>query len=160
MGKGLVPSPDSGGGAAGSSNESKSLFSGIDKSGVEIGVSVLSKGIKIQDSGDGSDDDLQEVAEAAAEMAKAILHSACSNAGMDALADLIDEAIDIEAEGLPDGIRPNSMLLFAMIHHVHSPATARSCMTEGIEAAVAILMEAYETIKAHEIESEGVDIGD
>lgn len=102
------------------------------------------------EGGDGSDDDLQLMAEIAAEYAKQALYATCSNAGMSALASMIEPVIDDQADALPDFDEPNPEDMYEAIAGVHSGDTAYSCMTEGITAATGILFACLQTIIAHE----------
>jgi hypothetical protein len=106
--------------------------------------------VDIIDSGDASNDDVKEAAQAAADLAKQLVRSANSNGGMDALAELMDAEIDKQAEGLADQEEPDLDALLGAIAHVHSSGTAQSCMTEGAKAAYDLLLEAYEAIVTHE----------
>lgn len=102
--------------------------------------------------GDGSDDDLQLIAEMAGKDARQYLRQTCSNAGMIALADLMDDALQglIEALPDPDAPDPSPEPLYEAIAGVHSYPTAHSCMTEGIMYATEILSRGRAVIKLHE----------
>lgn len=100
--------------------------------------------------GDGSDSDLYEIAEEAAATAMDDLFGTCTNEGMYALAEMISEAIDEQAENMAQLGEPDIEALFAAIADVHSPDTARSCMTEGISLAFEDLMDGYDQIVQHE----------
>lgn len=121
------------------------------------GFSIDFGGVSIDDSGDGSDDDLDEAAQEAAEEAKDLVRSMNSNPGMDALAEILDDEIDNQAEGMVDGNAPDVDALFGAIAGVHSSPTAQSCMTEGIQAAFDLLMEAFRAMRAHEAQ-EGMSL--
>lgn len=105
--------------------------------------------------GDGSDDDLHEIALGAAAEALSNLYDTCTNAGMEALADMIADAIMEQAEGMSEGSEPDEEALSQAIAGVHSPETAESCMSDGIESAFEALMDGWDEIVAHEAE-EGV----
>lgn len=100
--------------------------------------------------GDGSDDDLQIIAQQCGEDAIRALYSECSNVGMQVLAAMIEPAVMAQVEGLPDGQEPSEDDLYDAIAGVHSPDTARSCMTAGIQMCIGILYQGLEVIRIHE----------
>lgn len=134
--------------------ESSAAFSTIDGAGGEIGSAKSLGDMEVDDSGDGSDDDLDAIAEQAAEEAIATLHEMASNPGMDEMASMMENTIYDMADGLTQGEEPDDSLLYADISGVHSDDTAASCMAEGIDAVIEILSEALETMREHEA-SEG-----
>jgi hypothetical protein len=135
-----------------------SIFDDIDRgAGDEIGVSLFGG---IDDSGDGSDDDLDAIAQQAADTAKQAVLQTCSNPGMEALAEMVADAIDELADGLADGEPPDMEVMFDAISGVHSSDTARSCMTQGINRAGVILGQAYRAIQIHELAGEGRSFGE
>lgn len=109
-------------------------------------------------SGDGSDDDLQLMAQIAGEYAKQALRVTCSNSGMQVMASMMDSVIDEQADALTDFQQPDPEALLQAIGDVHSSETARSCMTEGVMAATAMLQGCLEQIIAHEA-AEGFIVG-
>jgi hypothetical protein len=100
--------------------------------------------------GDGSDSDIEEIAQGAADDAYGAMLSYCSNPGMEALAELVGDEIDSQAAGLVDDAEPDLDGLISAVAGVHSADTAMSCMTEGCQEAYSILMDAYLEIIAHE----------
>jgi hypothetical protein len=104
--------------------------------------------------GDGSDDDLQLIVAQATQDVKNALESYASNNGMLVLANMVGEAAQEQLEGILNGDEPDVEELFNAIADVHSPGTARSCMTEAIESVGGIIYQCYEVIHAHE-EAEG-----
>lgn len=102
--------------------------------------------------GDGSDDDLYEIAGAAASEAEDAIYGFCSNDGMLALADMISDAIEDQAAGMAEENEPDISALYDAIADVHSADTAQSCMDEAIQTAYEILMDAFDEIIAHEVD--------
>lgn len=103
--------------------------------------------------GDGSDDDIQLIAAQAAGDAILTMFSLCTNPGMVALAEMIADEIMSQAEEIAssegdDG--PDREGMLEAISGVHSEDTARSCMSEAVDAAYEILADAAQTISEHE----------
>jgi hypothetical protein len=102
--------------------------------------------------GDGSDEDLLEIAMEAADEAIAEVYSNCTNPGMEELAAMIEDAIYTVAEDMAAMQGPSSESLYGAIAGVHSEDTAYSCMSAGIEAAMGVLEDAWDEIEGHEAE--------
>lgn len=107
--------------------------------------------------GDGSDEDLLEIAEEAGGEALSILFDSCSNEGMYAMAEMIADAIQEQVENMADMQAPEIDGMYAAIAGVHSADTAYDCMSAGIEGAYSALMGGWEDIVAHEA-AEGVEL--
>lgn len=115
--------------------------------------------LEISESGDGSDRDLQELAQNAADVAINYLHDKAGNEGMSALANIVGDAVREIAGAMPDGEGPEIEPLFEAIEGVHSSDTARSCMTEGINGAYEILQMAFQMMIEHEAEEGNFTFG-
>lgn len=102
--------------------------------------------------GDGSDSDLQDIADEAAAAAIGDMYGQCSNEGMNALADMIAEAIQGIADDMANKRAPDMQPMFDAIADVHSADTAASCMSEAIATAFEDLMDGWDEILAHEAE--------
>jgi hypothetical protein len=103
--------------------------------------------------GDGSDDDIQNIAAQAANDAINLMFASASNPGMSVLANMISDEIQSQAENIAeaegaDGADMDAML--ERIAEVHSPGTARSCMSESVANAFDILQKAADDIAQHE----------
>jgi hypothetical protein len=110
----------------------------------------ISGQLELGESGDGSDQDLEELAQQAADLCEQIMDEKCSNNGMKAMAQMMQGKIQQVAEDMLGGTRPNMEDVWTAIDQVHSYDTARSCMSEAVSDCGELLNQAFEKMVEHE----------
>jgi hypothetical protein len=112
----------------------------------------ISGQLEMSESGDGSDRDLEELADLAANLSEQVFSDKCTNPGMQEMGRMMMDAVNEQAQNMLNGDRPDPEAIWNAIEGVHSYDTARSCMTEAVTDVCELLDQAFEMMIEHEAE--------
>jgi hypothetical protein len=112
----------------------------------------ISQQLEMSESGDGSDRDLEELADLVSNLSEQVFNDKCTNPGMQTMAAMMMEKVNEQCANMLNGDRPEPEEIWSAIESVHSYSTARSCMTEAVSSVCQLLDRAFEMMIAHEAE--------
>jgi hypothetical protein len=110
----------------------------------------ISGQLEMSESGDGSDRDLEELADLVANLSEQVFNDKCTNPGMQEMGRMMMEKVNEQCLNMLNGDRPDPEAIWDAIEAVHSYGTARSCMTEAVTDVSELLHQAFEMMIEHE----------